>query len=168
MKKSNSASKENSRPRTFGSPGRRGWWLAQVAMVLLTLVLAGCPGQLTLRQNQTLSCSERRLDAAGRLFDEAKAEAVEHYRIRIEQALHAAFYASQDSIILARSIRRCPDFNRRFKAVAVDMIRSNILLQRVVKLNMRDPDPFVTITLLQDRYYEIFNSDIDTQTANQN
>jgi len=149
------------RPIARGSPRGRGAAGAGALLLAGVLLLGACTGQINLRQVQDQSCSRARLDAAARLFDDARQQTVKHYATRVNQALHTAYYASADSIALARSIRRCWDFDRTFKSEAIELIRTNVLLQRLVKLNMRDPDPLVATTLLQEQYHEIFDHDID-------
>ncbi len=43
---------------------------------------------------------------------------------------------------------------------AIDLIKSNLLFQKLVTSNMRDQDPGVVVDLYGHRYREIFKSDI--------
>ncbi|MBI3993837.1 MAG: hypothetical protein HY342_11220 [Candidatus Lambdaproteobacteria bacterium] len=159
------------RPIARGSPRARRPASAPASAALLlagALLLGACTGQIGLRQAQDQTCARARLDAAARLFDDARQQTIKHYTTRVNQALHAAYYASADSIAVARSIRRCWDFDRTYKTEAIELIRTNILLQRMVKLNMRDPEPLVATTLLQEQYHEIFDHDIDALNVGPN
>ena len=90
-----------------GSPAQRRAVRTVGALLLLgALLLGACSGQIGLRQTQNRTCSRARLDVSARLFDEARQQTINHYTNRVNQALHVAYYASADSIAMARSIRR--------------------------------------------------------------
>ena len=135
----------------------RGWnW-----KVLLwgAVLLAGCSSDFGAGL-EFQTCSRRRLDAATVSFEDSKGQMMEHYRTRSDTSLNFAYQASVDSIRLARSIRGCFDFDPAFKSEAVDLIRSNQILQRVIVSNMRDPDPGAIIGLFGDDYRDLIKKDI--------
>ena len=85
-----------------------------------------------------------------------------HFRERSSTALHYAYYLSSDAIQMARATRGCSDFNDVVKSQALNLIRTGRQLRIMAVTNMRDPDPLVTMTLLQDRYADLFvNKDIE-------
>jgi len=127
---------------------------------LVALLLAGC-GTEGLQPREPVSCSQRRLDIAAAMYEDAKELLAEHYTTRNETNLQFAYYASRDAVSLARSIDRCFDFNDVYKADAVNLIKASLLLQKMTTANMRDPDPGVAQSLLQQRYREVFKNDIN-------
>lgn len=138
---------------------RRAALLPLAAALLLVPVLSAC----TLAQFERRpveSCTQRRLGVAYALYDEAKRQLTRHYEQRNDLALEFAYHASRDSMSAARTIRTCYDFDTVAKEQAVDLIRSNMLFQKLVVSNMRDQDPSVVIGLYGERYREIFKSDI--------
>ena len=130
------------------------------AILISLLALSGCVNQLDLRQQQPVSCSERRLDVAAALFEESKEFVLLYFEERDNSSLLFAYYSSKDAEDLTKSIRNCDDFDRDFKARGTELIRATRVLRRVVVLNMRDPDPAVMIQLLGPSYDGVFKSDI--------
>ena len=63
-------------------------------------------------------------------------------------------------MFIARSVRSCYDFTREVKRDAIELIRINLVFQKLVMSNMRDQDPGVVAGLLGDQYREIFKNDI--------
>lgn len=146
--------------RGRGHDSRRRLQRAALALGVCLLLFAAACSEDQLRR-PIASCSRTRLNQAGDLLEDAKSQAASHYQSRADQPLILAFYGSRDAIVMARSIKRCFDFDLVFRREAVDIIHSSILLQRIVRLNMREPDPSVAQTLLRDRYYKVFKNDID-------
>lgn len=151
---------------TARRPGGR--WIregpAGLRMLLPALCLALIAGACTSEalRAPVRSCSEQRLELSSNLLDDAKAQAISHYASRAEEPLVRAYYSSRDAITVARSIRRCWDFDSLYRQQAVDLIRSSVLLQRIVRQTMRDPDSSVAQTLFRERYYEVFENDINS------
>ncbi len=141
-----------------GGPFRRA--VRGGAILISLLALSGCVNQLDLRQQQPVSCSERRLDVAAALFEESKEFVLQYFEERDNTSLLFAYYSSKDAEELTKSIRNCDDFDRDFKARGTELIRATRVLRRVVVLNMRDPDPAVMIQLLGSDYDGVFKSDI--------
>lgn len=136
--------------------------LAGLAAVL-GLLAAGCSReQILAAQQPQVSCSQRRLEISTALFTEARIQMARHFRERTHTALHYVYYLSNDAMVLARSTRACQDFNDAVQTQALNLIRASRLLRTLAMTNMRDPDPLVTETLLQERYAELFlNRDIE-------
>ena len=131
--------------------------VAVPAVLLAALLLAGCAPA---PRGPTFSCGLRRLELASAYYDVAREKMALHFRQRVDQALTEAYHASQDAVLLARASRNCPDFDELVRRNALDLIKSNLLFQKLVVSNMRDQDPGVVIDLYGARYREIFKSDI--------
>ena len=130
-----------------------------VGLVAIIFTLSGCfgPGYTG---SEPVVCAEKRLSLAAAAYDEAKGHYLEHMRTRGDSDLFFAFHAAEDAIRVARSVKFCDDFSQKTKDRAIDVIRSNRLLQQLVVMTMRDSDPGVTVGLLPDKYREVFKNDI--------
>ncbi len=139
--------------------------LAGFALLCLALLpfFAGCLGEPILSERQPpVSCSQRRLEYSAALFGEARTQMARHFKERSAMTLHYAYYLSNDAIQFARSARGCPDFNDAVRSQALNLIRTSRQLRILAVTNMRDPDPLVTMTLMQDRYADLFvNRDVE-------
>ena len=131
-------------------------WVLPAALVA-GLLLAGCVGA---RTRAPVFCGERRMDQALLAYDQAKEHLAIHYQNRSDSSLGLAYRASQDAIFLARASRNCYDFDQVMRRQAINLIKTNLLLQKLVVSNMRDQDPSVVIDLYGPRYREIFKNDI--------
>lgn len=127
------------------------------AVLALVLALGACAPT---EPRPAFSCGARRLELASAYYDLAREKLALHYRRRVDQALAEAYHASQDAVLLARATRNCIDFDEVVRRQAIDLIKSNLLFQKLVVSNMRDQDPGVVIDLYGSRYREIFKSDI--------
>jgi hypothetical protein len=140
-------------------------WVALLGTLAaaLGLLAAGCSReQILAAQQPPFSCSQRRLELSAALFGEARTQMARHFRERTHITLHNVYYLSSDAMTLARSTRVCPDFNDAVQTQALNLIRSSRLLRTLAVTNMRDPDPLVTQSLMQDRYTDLFlNRDIE-------
>ena len=139
--------------------GVRGAALA--GLVAGMLALAGCVESFTVAQLQAESCVKRRLDAAAIAYEDAKSQIEEHFKLRSDTSLRFAYQSSLDSSRLVRSIRSCFDFDRSLIPQAREMLRSNTILRRLVRANLRDNDAQQAIGIFGDRYREIFKNDIN-------
>jgi hypothetical protein len=102
------------------------------------------------------TCAQARLNAAQLLYQAAQSSLVQHYKERSPASLSAAYNFAGDAITVARSIRGCPDFNARTRAIATNLMRSNTQLRAMAVATMRDPDAIVPQTLLQEQYGDVF------------
>lgn len=153
---------ERTIPPPAGAPPAaafRRWARRGLLGALVVLGLSSCAAQFRTAQQPPESCSRRRLNAAATLYEEAKEFLELHFKERHNSSLVFAYYASRDAEALARTIRGCPDFES-FRRRGVDLIRANRIFRRVVRLNMRDPDPMVLMHILGPAYDEIIKSDI--------
>lgn len=144
-------------PLVTGGVRQNRWWIWGLLLVGL-LVLQGCAADRlnTVRR----SCAKDRMLLAYELQNEAKAQLAFYFKQRSESNLSYAYHASKDSMLVARSVRSCFDFNRNVKREALDIIRINRLMQKLVVSNMRDQDPGMVAGLFGDQYREIFKNDI--------
>jgi hypothetical protein len=132
--------------------------LPLLAAGLLALLAAGCAPAGIDRSGQF--CGERRIELALVMFDQAREQMARHFEQRVDSALRDAYQSSQDSLLLARASRNCLDFDEVIRREAIDLIRSNLLFQKLLVSNMRDQDPGVVVDLYGSQYREIFKNDI--------
>ena len=128
------------------------------ALGVAIATLAACSPQSS--RVSRASCAEDRIELASNLYNQARQQLTRHFRERVDTALGRAYQSSKDSVQVARASRSCEDFDRVIRRQALDLIRANLLFQRLVISNMRDQDPSVVIDLYGDGYREIFKSDI--------
>lgn len=136
--------------------GNLGRWVLPIA-ILASLILAGCGGG---RTREPVFCGDRRIELALAAYDQAREHLSIHYRNRSDSSLGSAYRSSQDSVFLARATRSCYDFDEVMRRQAINLIKTNLLFQKLVASNMRDQDPGVVIDLYGPRYREIFKNDI--------
>lgn len=141
------------------SPGTGAYRRLIMAVVVVSMV--GMLGAAcSVRRVELPACSDRRLDLAFALFDQAREKMALHFKQRVDSALGEAYQASSDSVLLARATRNCHDFDAVVRRHAIDLIKSNILFQKLITSNMRDQDSGVVVDLYGPRYREIFKNDI--------
>ena len=126
----------------------------------LLVFLTGCAAQFGPAEGEATECAGRRIDAAIISFEDAKGQFAEHFKVRSDTALVFAFQASVDSVRLARSVRKCFDFEMGHRTFALNLIASNRALQGLIRKNFRDADAQIAIGLFGDEYREIFKNDI--------
>ena len=127
------------------------------ALLLAALLAAACaPAQRV----EGIRCGERRLELAASFYEQARGKLALHFQQRVDSSLADAFHASQDSVLLARATRNCVDFDEVVRRQAINLIKTNLLFQRLVVSNMRDQDPGVVIDLYGAEYRDIFKNDI--------
>ena len=141
-------------------PGSRAAAVLGAALAALLVFLTGCAAQFGPAEGEATECANRRIDAAIISFEDAKGQFAEHFKVRSDIALVFAFQASVDSVLLARSVRKCFDFEMEHRTSALNLIASNRALQGLIRKNFRDADPQTAIGLFGDQYREIFRNDI--------
>lgn len=105
-------------------------------------------------------CAEPRLESAFDFHNQAKDFFRSFYKTRKENELFFAWYATEDSLYMANSIRRCYDKkNKHFNAVR-NLYRENQTLQRLIVQNMRQESQSKLSELYLEDYREIFVRDI--------
>jgi len=129
---------------------------------LLLLYLPSCQwtGQTQSREATTLQCAEVRLSSAFDFHTKAKDFFRSYYRTRKESELFYAWYASEDSMYMANSVKGCYDKkNKHFHAVA-NLYQKNQTLQRLISQNMRQDSQSRLSELYLEDYRQIFVRDI--------
>ncbi len=119
-------------------------------------LLTGCSSAPLPQLRQAPSCSQIRLDAAQQLFLAARANMARHYRERSAITLNAAYYFAGDAIQVARAARLCPDFDSRARSAAINLVRMGRQMRTLAFSTMRDSDPAIAQSLLQEQYGEAF------------
>jgi len=147
-------------PHRRRSAGRRCRLRGALWVALLALAPAACTGPFVTAQRDDRGCVAPRLETASYLYDEARQQLATFFKQRNDSQLLNAYYASIDSVRVARTMRDCYDLTELDKEDAVDLIRSAILLRKLVVTNMRDVDPGVMQGIYRGRYREIIKNDI--------
>lgn len=107
-----------------------------------------------------IQCAELRLTASFEFYDKSRDFFQSYYKTRKESELFYAWYASEDSIYMARSIKNCFDKrNKHFHAVR-SLMKKNSVLQRLIVQNMRQDSQADLSELYLDEYRDIFVRDI--------
>lgn len=148
------------RPGRCGVPRSavRGMALLCAALLLLGAgVLAGC---VPVAPYGYVSCGTHRLRLSEQYYEEAKKKLALHFKQRVDTALSDAYHDSQNAVLLARATRNCDDFDEAIRSQAINLIKTNLIFQKLVMSNMRDQDPGVVIDLYGPQYREIFKNDI--------
>jgi hypothetical protein len=146
------------KPRTFRpARARLPAALPLAALLLAALALAACaPSQRV----SAYRCGERRLELSATFYEQAKTKLALYFRQRVDSALTDSYHASQDSVLMARATQNCLDFDEVIRRQAINMVKTNLLFQKLVVSNMRDQDPSVVIDLYGGEYRDIFKNDI--------
>ncbi len=132
--------------------------LLLIASFLSSCEFLGARTQPKVQENP--QCAEPRLESAFDYHNQAKDFFRSFYKTRKENELFFAWYATEDSLYMANSIRRCYDKrNKHFNAVK-NLYRENQTLQRLIVQNMRtEPQSKLSELYLED-YRKIFVRDI--------
>jgi len=139
--------------------------MRNVLLILLGLIafLSGCTKvtELTgLGKPPAISCAETLIDQAYGLYGEAKLELARHYDNRDSSHLFDAYYAALDSVLVARSVAKCPDRQKNDIHAIRNITKLNRTLQRIVRLNMRDDDPRGLLSVYRNQYELVIPNDI--------
>ncbi len=131
-------------------------------LLLLLVFLSSCEWLQPARQSKKvdIQCAEPRLNSSFTFHDKAKEFMQSYYKTRKESELFFAWYASEDSVYMARSLKRCFDKrNKHFHAVN-NVFRKNRILQKLIVQNMRQDSQAQLSELYLDEYRDIFVRDI--------
>ena len=134
--------------------------LTGLAFVAGLAGLAGCGDLTQINQPELAACSRQVIALAEGHYDTAKEELAEYFRLRTDGTLLKAYYSSRESSITARRTSRCADFSPSYRNRARELIMANAMLQKVVVVNMRDPDPWILTGIYGESYRDIFKKDI--------
>lgn len=140
-----------------------------IGVCMLAIAIAGCQftraGQKARQQEEAtmvrqMSCAEPRLLTSFEFHQKSKKFLASYYKTRKESELFFAWYASEDSVFMARSVRECFDKkNKHFHAVQ-NVLQKNTTLQRLIAQNMRSGGQAQISELYLDDYRKIFIRDI--------
>ncbi len=131
-------------------------------LLLLLISLSSCEWfqPASPKQNMEIQCAEPRLNSSFTFHDKAKEFLQSYYKTRKESELFFAWYASEDSVYMARSLKRCFDKrNKHFHAVN-NVFRKNKILQKLIIQNMRQDSQAQLSELYLEEYRDIFVRDI--------
>lgn len=133
-----------------------------LVFVVCCIIFSGCSWFSDSRAPAPIeiACAEVSLTSSFDFYNRAKNYFQSYYKTRKESELFFAWYASEDSIYMARSVKRCYDKkNKHFHAVR-NLYRKNSILQRLIVQNMRQDSQAQLSELYLDEYRDIFVRDI--------
>jgi len=123
----------------------------------------GCsPSGVTLakRKKVVIYCSEPRLTSSFDFHKKSREFLSSYYKTRKENELFFAWYASEDSVFMARSVKQCFDKrNKHFHAVQ-NILQKNRIIQKLITQNMRTDAQTQLSQLFLGEYRKIFVRDI--------
>ncbi len=131
-------------------------------LILISMLFSSCEWLSSSRRPERLDieCAEVSLSAGFDFYNKAKDFFQSYYKTRKESELFFAWYASEDSIYMGQSVKRCFDKkNKHFHAVR-NLFRKNLILQKLIVQNMRQDSQSYLSELYLDEYRDIFVRDI--------
>ncbi|MBU2509897.1 hypothetical protein KJ966_01100 [bacterium] len=129
---------------------------------LISLLFSGCEWLSSSRRPEKIDfeCAEVSLSSSFDFYNKAKDYFQSYYKTRKESELFFAWYASEDSIYMGQSVKRCFDKkNKHFHAVR-NLFRKNLILQKLIVQNMRQDSQAYLSEIYLDEYRDIFMRDI--------
>ncbi len=137
-------------------------WIITIGVALL--FLSSCTMMVdeadAPRKRVKLSCADTRIHSSFKFHDRAKDYLESYYKTRKESELFFAWYASEDSVYMAKTISKCWDKkNKHFHAVQ-NIFQKSKILRRLVAQNMRQDSQTQISELFLDDYRKIFVRDI--------
>ena len=112
------------------------------------------------RRKIKVACAEPRLESSFKFHDKAVDFLKSYYKTRKESELYFSWYASEDSLYMAKTIGKCFDKrNKHFHAVR-NVISKNNTLRRLIVQNMRQDSQAEVSALFLGDYRKIFVRDI--------
>lgn len=135
-----------------------------IYLFLMAFILASCTwfaseDQMP-RQKVRLACAEPRIQSSFNFHDKARDFLRTYYKTRKESDLFFAWYASEDSLYMAKTIRRCYDKRNKHYHAVKNVIHKNDVLRRLIVQNMRMDSQAEVSELFLDDYRKIFVRDI--------
>ena len=131
-----------------------------LVLFLVIFSIAGCSGMDLLggRTTPTRSpCADLVLDHAFLLHAEAKSGLALFYDEQEDYRLYQSYYASVDSVNVARSVSQCWDRRRSHFNAMRNLEEMNRQIVKVVRRNMPDDDKGELVSVYQDKYPLLFN-----------
>ena len=105
-------------------------------------------------------CAEPRVNSSVKFHNRAKQYLSSYYKTRKENELFFAWYASEDSNYMAKTISRCWDKRNKHWYAVQNIHRKNRILQKLITQNMRLDSHSQVSELFLDDYRKIFVRDI--------
>jgi hypothetical protein len=134
--------------------------LSVTALLIFWLSACQIGGTAPPREPVIQQCAEVRLSSAFDFHTKAKEFFSSYYKTRKESELFYAWYAAEDSMYMANSVRGCYDKrNKHFHAVS-NLYSKNKTLQRLIAQNMRQDSQARLSELYLEDYRQIFVRDI--------
>lgn len=141
---------------------RKGQIKGILFILLIVFSLSSCEWTAQTRRKEKVEivCAEVRLSNSFDFHNKSKEFFRSYYKTRKESELFFAWYASEDSKYMARSVRSCFDKrNKHFYAVR-NLLQRNATLQRLIVQNMRQDSQAQLSELYLEEYRDIFVRDI--------
>lgn len=138
--------------------------MKRTLLLLLSLpLLASCQYlsmQEPVEEPEPVSCAETRLDVSFEFHSRAKEQLASYYKTRKESELFFAWYASEDSNFMARSVGKCLDKRNKHYHAVQNIFQKNRILRKLIVQNMRQDTQAEISELFLEEYQRIFVRDI--------
>lgn len=137
--------------------------LFRVFVVLFAIEMSvGCAAiekltQPLMPQQPKPPCADLKIDEAFTLYNEAKTGLAIFYEDRDDNRLYQAYYASLDSVITSREVKKCWDRAKTHQYAMQNLNTLNRTLRRIILINLPDADPGYLIAIYRDQYHKIMN-----------
>ena len=132
------------------------------AMFFISITLYSCAPSVDQREGKRVlpQCAEARLDVSFDFHKKAKNYLASYYKTRKESELFYSWYASEDSLYMANSVRKCHDKRNKHYHAVQNIYHKNRILRSVIVQNMRLDSQMLISELFLDDYRKIFVRDI--------
>ena len=137
-------------------------WRLFIVLATLLFSIVGCSqfGGARIKKKIVILCSEPRLTASFDFHKNAREFLSSYYKTRKESELFFAWYASEDSVFMAKSVKQCFDKkNKHFHAVQ-NILQKNRMMQELISQNMRTDAQTQLSQLFLGEYRKLFVRDI--------
>ncbi|OGG99984.1 MAG: hypothetical protein A2600_11295 [Candidatus Lambdaproteobacteria bacterium RIFOXYD1_FULL_56_27] len=133
-------------------------------ILMVVALLAGCSSIASEDQlppkPPAFACAEPRLESAFRFHEKSKDFLKAYYTTRKESDLYFSWYASEDSLYMARTIGKCWDKRNKHFHAAQNVFQKNGVLRNLIVQNMRTDSQSAISELFLEDYRKIFVRDI--------
>ena len=136
----------------------------KLSIIILGLFLSSCTmlGEpMTYDEKPVVkTCAEPRINASFQFHQQAKNFLSSFYKTRKESELFFAWYASEDSMYMAKTLKKCWDKKNKHYHAAQNVVERNLILRKLIVQNMRMDHQTDLSELFLEDYREIFVRDI--------
>lgn len=130
----------------------------------LTFALSACAPTVDedyIKENSRLKdCAEPRLESSFQFHEIAKDYLASFYKTRKESELFFAWYASEDSLYMAGTIKGCFDKKNKHYHAMKNILKRNDVLRGLIVQNMRVDHQAKLSELFLEEYRKLFIRDI--------